>query len=182
MLKNWSLIIIGCLILGFQNCGRNGFAPEYNSSSDISPVVAGDAINGDGSTDESSTSPVTAVEIPTSNGPLTVQVDSGKITLIDQQGQNQVIEQACLSAADLSELQSYTKAYNLCSNTRAADFCTQTYTPGYASLIVDGQKLNLGESFDGCGKGLKDFCGTQAESFRGLVSYIVKNFSSMKCQ
>jgi len=179
MLKNWSLIIIGCLILGFQNCGRNGFAPEYNSSGNINQVTPGDVV--DGATDESSSSPVTAVEIPTGSGPLTIQTDSGKITLIDQ-GQSQAIEQGCLNAKDLAELQSYTKTYNLCSNTRKADLCTQVYTAGYASLIVNNQKLNLGESFDGCGKGFKDFCGAQAEGFRGLVDYIVKNFPSMKCQ
>lgn len=180
-MKNWSLIIIGCLILGFQNCGRSGFSPEYNSSDNLNPVNAG--IGVDGSADESSSSPVTAVEVSTLSGPLTIQADTGKITLIDKsQGQSQAIEQGCLNPKDLAELQSYTKAYNLCGNLQKADFCTQTYTAGYASLIVDNQKLNLGESFDGCGKGFKDFCGSQAESFRGLVDYIVKNFPSMKCQ
>ncbi len=180
MFKNWSLIIIGCLILGFQNCGRNGFAPEYNSSSNINQVATGEAV--DGSSDDSSLSPVTAVEIPTQSGPLTIQVDSGKITLIDNSQQNQAIEQGCLSAKDLAELRTYTTSYNLCSNEKKADLCTQNYTRGYASLIIDNQKLNLGESFDGCGKGFKDFCGAQADSFRGLVNYFIKNFPSMKCQ
>lgn len=178
MFRNWTMIIIGCLILGFQNCGRNGFGPDSSSNS-VSQVNTGEVV--DGSSDESSTSPVTALEIPTANGPLTVQVDTGKITLID--GQNQVIEQGCLSQKDLADLQSFTKDYNLCSAPApAADtLCTADYTKGYASLIVDDQKMNLGESFDGCHKGFKDFCGSQAESFRGLVDYIATNFPSMKC-
>lgn len=180
MLKHWSFIIVGCLILGFQNCSRAGFAPGSDMSGNYNQVVPGGVV--EGSTDESSVSPVTAVIIPTQSGPLTIQADTGRITLVDNQGQNQVLEQACLSTQDLAELQSYTKAYNLCGKSTKADLCSQSYTPGYASLIVDNQKLNLGESYDGCGKGFRDFCGTQAESFRGLVDYIVKNFPSMKCQ
>ena len=175
MIRNWTLIIVGCLILGFQNCGRNGFGPDSSSSAN-SEIAATDAVDG---TDESSTSPVTAVEVPTASGPLTVQVDTGAITLVDNQ--NQVIQSACLNSHDLAELQSYTKSYNLCGKTSSGDVCTQSYTAGYASLIVDGQKLNLGESFDGCGKGYKDFCGTQGDSFRGLVDYIAKNYQSMSC-
>ncbi|QDK36559.1 hypothetical protein [Bdellovibrio sp. NC01] len=179
MFRNWALIIIGCLILGFQNCGRNGFAPDSSSSSNLSQVTTG--VGGvEGSDDEASQSPVTAVEVPTDSGPLTIDAETGKITLIDSQ--DQVIEQACLPAKDLRELQSYTKAYNLCGSTVKADLCTQKYTKGYASLIVDDQRLNLGESFDGCGKGFKDFCGTQGDSFRGLVTYILANFHTMKCQ
>ncbi len=177
MFRNWAMIIIGCLILGFQNCGRNGFGPESGSDS-VNHASTGEVV--DGSSDESSTSPVTAVEVPTDSGVMAVQVDTGKITLVNGQD----IEQGCLNQKDLGDLQGFTKAYNLCSAPTPAEgtMCTAVYTKGYASLIVDGQKMNLGESFDGCGRGFKDFCGAQADSFRGLVDYVVKNFASMKCQ
>ncbi|HWU42760.1 MAG TPA: hypothetical protein VN132_04950 [Bdellovibrio sp.] len=172
MLRNWAVIFIGCLILGFQNCGRQGLLSV--SKSDVGAEM---------SNTESSSSPVTAVEIPTDNGSLMVQADSGKIALVDST--NQIVEEGCLSDKDLQDLQSYTKSYNLCGSTtkiNAGTVCTAVYKRGYASLIIDGQKMNLGESFDGCGSGFRDFCGAQAQSFRGLVDYIANNFPSMKCQ
>lgn len=162
--------------MGFQNCSRSGLGPEMMGVNDINQIAIGKGVTGVGVP----ASPVTAVQIPTDSGPLTVQADTGQITVVNSLGQ--ILVEACLSNNELIELQSYTKTYNLCSGAHKADICSQNYTPGYASLIIDNQKLNLGESFDGCGTGLKDFCGSQAQSFRGLVSYIVNNLSSMKCQ
>lgn len=179
MHRSLILILTGCLILGFQNCARNNLVADAGSGNNLNQISPGAISSISNSGDDSGGAAVAAVEIPSPMGPITVEVDTGRISLVNNQ--SQVIQQACLSSKDLIELQSYTKNYNLCGETQEAEVCTQQYTAGYASLIIDNQRLNLGESFDGCGKGFKNFCGSQGDSFRGFVSYILKNFASMPC-
>jgi hypothetical protein len=180
MLKNWMVVIVGCcLILGFQNCSQSGLSQGDFASLDVHAVTPSVGSGGESSED---TPAITSVEIPFGQGVLRVQADSGRIDYVD--GSGQVAERSCLGAAELNELQSYLKPYNLCG-AAAKDpevMCAQTYTEGYVSLVMGQQRMNLGEKFDSCGSGFKDFCGDQAQSFRGLVSFIQKNFYSMSCQ
>lgn len=182
MRKHWIVVMVGCLILGFQNCSQSGLVQTDLASSNLSIVAPVPGSMGDSSSEESTS--VDAVLIPSPEGTLTVESESGKISLVDQN--NQVLEEACLGSQELSELQSYLKSYNsnLCGAPAVSSetMCAQSYTKGYASLIIGDQKMNLGERFDSCGRGFKDFCGDQAQSFRGLVVYIQKNFHSLNCQ
>lgn len=180
MRKHWIVVIAGCLILGFQNCSQNGLVQTDLASSNLSIVAPVPGSMGDSSSEDSAS--VDSVLIPSPEGVLTVQADSGKISLVDEN--DQVLEVACLGSQELVELQSYLKSYNLCGKpaVSADTMCAQSYTKGYASLMIGEQKMNLGESFDSCGRGFKDFCGDQAQSFRGLAVYIQKNFHSLSCQ
>jgi hypothetical protein len=54
------------------------------------------------------------------------------------------------------------------------EICTQVYRAPYVSLIFENSKLNLGEAFNGCGKGYKDFCGSKADEFSSLIFSIAE--------
>jgi hypothetical protein len=180
MNRGWLVILTGCLILGFQNCSQTNLsASELASSSAhlVTPAV------GTGS-DADSSAPISSLEIPLTMGSLSVDPVSGRIVFLG--ANDQVIDEYCLPAQEISELQSYLKVSNICGPKNAVDAgaqCGQVYTPAYASLGIGDQKMNLGESYDSCGRGFKDICGEQAaQSFRGLVAYIQKNFKSLSCE
>lgn len=177
MNRGWLVILAGCLILGFQNCSQaNLSASDFPSTSShiVTPSV------GSGSDADESTK-ISALEIPVSGGVLTVDSATGRISLIGQN--DQILEESCLPAAEIAELQSYLKSSNICGKAVDASLqCAQVYSPGYASLVIGDQKMNLGESYDSCGRGFKDICGDQAQSFRGLVAYIQKNFHGLLCE
>ncbi|MBO9666747.1 MAG: hypothetical protein J7501_08015 [Bdellovibrio sp.] len=180
MNKNWMVVIAGCcLILGFQNCSQSGLSQGDFASLDVHAVTPS---VGSGEESSEDAQAITSVEIPFGQNKLRVQADSGRIDLFDSAGQ--LVEEGCLGSVELSELQSYIKPYNICgAPAQDADrVCAQTYTAGYASLVMGQQRMNLGEMFDSCGSGYKDLCGDQAQSFRGLVAYMQKNFYSLNCQ
>ncbi|WP_413559767.1 hypothetical protein [Bdellovibrio sp. HCB209] len=179
MNRGWLVILAGCLILGFQNCSQanlsQGDFPSTNAQI-ISPSV------GSGS-EADEISAASSLEIPVSDGLLSVDAASGRISLVARNGQ--ILEESCLQKAEIAELQSYLKMSNVCSPETQIDAsaqCGQVYTPGYATVVFGEQRLNLGESYDSCGRGYKDICGDQAQSFRGLVAYIQKNFHSLLCE
>ncbi len=177
MNRGWLVILAGCLILGFQNCSQANLSQSDFPSSTTHVVTP--SISSGSDADESAV--ISAVEIPVSGGVLSVDASTGRISLIGQS--QQILEESCLPAAEIAELQSYLKTSNICGKSVDESLqCGQVYTAGYASLVIGDQKMNLGESYDSCGRGFKDICGDQAQSFRGLVAYIQKNFHGLLCE
>ncbi|WP_340598591.1 hypothetical protein [Bdellovibrio sp. GT3] len=176
MNKGGLVVLAGCLILGFQNCSQSNLsASELPSPSShvVTPALGADA----------ESSAITSVEVPVPQGILSIDSKTGRIQVIDSS--QSVIEESCLQPADLAELQSYLKAGSICGKPVPEEdvMCAQSYSAGYVSLILNDQKMNLGESYDSCGRGYKDICDEQvAQSFRGLVAYIQKNFHGMLCE
>lgn len=180
MNKGWVLILAGCLILGFQNCSQANLSSSELASTNahlVTPSV------GTGSDADSSVT-ISSLDIPLTMGSLSIDPQSGRIVYLG--ANEQIIDEYCLPASEIAELQSYLKVSNICGPKTAVDSgaqCGQVYTPAYAVLGIGDQKMNLGESYDSCGRGFKDICGDQAaQSFRGLIAYIQKNFKSLSCE
>lgn len=174
MNKNWIVFIIGCLILSFQNCASNdsvGESAYLGSPASSFPNFSKLSILSSIATNI----PISNIEVYSRTGTLKVQLDSGVVSKVTPQKSETVI--SCVLPVQMEELRAYSKKYNLCEVDRgsftAETVCTQEYRAGYASLSLDGQKLNLGESYDGCGKGFVDFCGSQGEAFHNLVSALL---------
>ena len=198
MKKLTSLAIFACLILGFQNCSQSNLSTSGVSSNSLSDSGS------ESSLDSAELSKVSTVEIPysassipentsgeglraarkagvVSSERLVVALDSGAITLVNSSGQ--AVAQTCLDDSRLEEMKSYLASASICEAEVAEDVaCSQQYEQGYASLKSEEGQLNLGESLDGCGRGYKDFCGSMASSFKGLVESIKQNWQSMSCQ
>jgi len=199
MKKLSTLAIFTCLILGFQNCSQSGLSTGGSADS----AFKGDS-SGDAELDPSSLSEVSTVEIPystnsiavndsgeglrearksgsVSNDRLVVDLASGKISLLNAQGQ--AVAETCLDDSRLEEMKSYLSSSSICeAEVESNVACTQVYEQGYASLASEAGRLNLGESLDGCGRGYKDFCGSVASSFKGLVESIKQNWQQLSCQ
>jgi|GEM_PF-1434727 hypothetical protein len=197
MKKFGSLAIFTCLVLGFQNCSQSNLGTSGVSSSAIGDSASESTLDG------AELAQVSSVEIPysTSSIPentsgegiraarkasavtsehLVIALDSGAITLVNSNGQ--AVAQTCLDESRLEEMKSYLASASICEAEVAEDVaCSQQYEQGYASLKSSEGQLNLGESLDGCGRGYKDFCGSMASSFKGLVESIKLNWQSMSC-
>ncbi|WP_413576867.1 hypothetical protein ACLVWU_02135 [Bdellovibrio sp. HCB290] len=176
MKKGGLVLLAGCLILGFQNCSQSNLSATELSAPSTHVVLPSDS-----KSDESIA--ITSLEIPVPQGVLSVDAKTGRIQLIDRN--LSVLEESCLQPSEVAELQSYLKTSNVCGKPAPEEdvMCAQSYNAGYATLILGEQKLNLGESYDSCGRGYKDICGEQAsQSFRGLIAYIQKNYHGMLCE
>jgi hypothetical protein len=194
MNKLTTLTLFACLILGFQNCSRVGSSSDSDSSTSLGSSAPSESV---------SLADVSAVEIPysTSSVPvntsgeglrearksgvvasqrLVVALDTGHITLVDSSGE--AVSQTCLDESRLEELKSYIASAKICeAEVEDGAACTQVYEQGYASLSSNSGNVNLGESLDGCGRGYKDFCGSVAASFKGLISSIKLNWQQLSC-
>lgn len=167
------MTMLGCLILGFQNCARSG------AGSSADDVANGPAVLNSSS---SQLGQISAVEISSGQGgELVVDLSTGHLNALNAQGASQGAY--CLSSADLQDLQALLASAQLCEGNQtkssADQACDQVYTPPYATL-VSSSVVKLGESEDSCGTGLQDLCGETAVSFKNLLSDISSNLQS--CQ
>lgn len=192
MKRGLAFISAACLILGFQNCSQSNLQSGEGLSADV--LISAPLLQG-GDESSASTSKVTFVEVPNiaddsavqgkaavSMTPyrLVVSLQSGNINLMDDS--NSVLEKRCLSSSSLQELKAILAGASICSATVAAgDVCAQSYTPGYASLYADEQRIALGERRDSCGSGQKDLCGEVASVFQNYVSHLRNNWADMSC-
>lgn len=186
------MISAACLILGFQNCSQS----NLQSGEGISPDVLISAPATVGEEPSAVTSKVTFVEVPNISEDavqgkassqitryrLVVSLQSGSINLMDDG--NNVIEKRCLNSSALQELKTILTGSSICAATIAsdADMCAQSYTPGYASLYADDQRIALGEKRDSCGTGQKDLCGGIASVFQNYVAHLRQNWEQMACE
>jgi hypothetical protein len=179
MKRPLAVISFACLILGFQNCSRQGVGAAESSG-----AVENDVSVAMPSTDQvhKLSQDVTEIEVPNSTNTLVIDAKSGHVDVMD--ANSQVVGEACLNASDVSDLQALLDVSSLCVSAGASSadqVCSQQYTPAYASLILSGQTVKLGESLDGCGTGRRDFCGQQADAFKGWLANVKANWSSMAC-
>lgn len=168
------MTMLGCLVLGFQNCARSGASSSADDASSTGPAVLNSSISQIGQ--------VSAVEISYGQGgELVVDLSTGHINELNAQGVS--AGAYCASATDLQDLQTLLASAQLCEGTTttssANQVCAQSYTAPYATL-VSSSVIKLGESFDSCGTGLQDLCGETAVSFKNLLSDISGNLQS--CQ
>ena len=85
MNRQWFFLIVGCLIVGFQNCSQNAIPTTAAAGSSFDQINSGgktaEGVSGDESSNDSDSglTAVTSVEINTMTTPLTIIVASGKI-------------------------------------------------------------------------------------------------------
>lgn len=196
MKRGLALISAACLILGFQNCSQNNLQSGVGLSQDVS-ITTPDLIAGNGEDVSGVTSKVTFVEIPNMSEDsavaqkasaveltpyrLVISLQSGTINLMDDR--NEVREKRCLSSSSLQELKTILSGSSICAAAvQSADVCAQAYSPGYASLYADDQRIALGEKRDSCGGGQKDLCGALADVFQNYVSHVREHWAEMSCE
>jgi hypothetical protein len=193
--RGLALISAACLILGFQNCSQSNLQGGAGLSEDVA-ISAPSAIGGD----DTVTSKVTFVEVPNISEDsssasqkvsasaaevtpyrLVVSLQSGTINLMDDR--NSVLEKRCLSSSALQELKTILAGSSICAAAvQASNACAQVYSPGYASLYADDERIALGERRDSCGNGQKDLCGGLADVFQNYVANLRNHWSEMSCQ
>lgn len=192
MKRGLAFISAACLILGFQNCSQSNLQSGEGLSAD---VLISAPLAQEGDETVSNTSKVTFVEVPNISEDSSVQrkaatevtpfrlvvsLQSGNINLMDDR--NNVLEKRCLSSSSLQEIKTILAGASICSaKVAAADVCAQSYTPGYASLYADEQRIALGERRDSCGSGQKDLCGDLSTVFQNYVSHLRDSWADMSC-
>lgn len=195
MKRGLALISAACLILGFQNCSQSNLQSSTGLIQEVSITAPKNLSTGEDPSEVSAK--VTFVEVPnmaenssavqkTSSGMLTpyrlvISLQSGTINLMDDQ--NAVLEKHCLSSSSLQELKTILDGASICSAAvSSGNFCAQVYSPGYASLYADDERINLGEQRDSCGTGHQDLCGSVANVFQNYISYVRDHWAEMSCQ
>lgn len=71
----------------------------------------------------------------------------------------------CLGYKDLLEVKSILQNKEICKNNiqpRDDQMCTQVMSLSYASLVIFGAEIKLGQSNNGCGTGRVDLCDSKA--------------------
>lgn len=168
MVRKWGFIAMTAIILSYQNCSRTNFDQSGNiaSSNNRASAPAANPV-------------ILQIEIPVFKGLLSVDLESQTVQKIT--GSNQSSQLNCLNTVDFEDLISYAENYSLCDEVQSGEYpnsgqeiCTQLYRAPYVSLVFENLKLNLGEAFDGCGKGYKDFCGSKADEFANLIQAIIQ--------
>lgn len=165
MSRKWVFIIIAGLMVGFQNCSQSNLSPQAASADANMKSTASQA------------QPFVALEIPSNMGILSIDLNASTVVRIS--GQSNSTELNCMTVSDFEDLKVFSDSYSLCNAAEsgrypnaAQEICTQEYQSPYATLVLNESKVNLGEAFDGCGHGYKDFCGSKASEFQSLLSAI----------
>ena len=160
-----------CLILGFQNCSQ-------------SSLSAGSDAGSSGSSEKVATlDSVSKVELVSHDeSQWVLDVDSGQINYTSRSGV--ISATRCLSSDDRAELKSIFENASICAKEVAEGaICTQQYSPGYAVLVSEASdRLALGETLNGCGRGQKEICGVKGASFKAFLTHIANDIDSMVCQ
>lgn len=194
MKRGLALISAACLILGFQNCSQSNLQGGAGLGQDVSITAPKNLSTGEDAS--GITAKVTFVEVPNmsdsssvaqkASGELTqyrlvVSLQSGTINLMDNR--NEVLEKRCLSSSSLQELKTILSGSSICAAAvSSGDMCAQVYSPGYASLYADDERINLGERRDSCGNGQKDLCGGVADVFQNYISHLRAHWAEMSCE
>lgn len=189
MKKFFAVTTALCLVLGFQNCSQSNLNGDVLSVS-ANPYApssekGGEVVNN-----------VSLIEIPNADqaqtgtqakaadlspSRLVISPQTGVIQLMDDA--NAVLDEKCLSAADLNELNTILSGSSICSaSATESEICGMVYKPAYASLMSNNALVNLGEELDSCGNGRKDLCGELATVFQNYVSHIKAHYQEMNCQ
>lgn len=196
MKRGLALISATCLILGFQNCAQSNLQSGVGITSDVAITAPKNNLS-TGEDSSGVTAKVTFVEIPNmeqsgsslqkaySGEPtqyrLVVSLQSGTISLMDNK--NESLEKRCLSSSSLQELKAILSGSSICADTVSSEaLCAQVYSPGYASLYADDERINLGEKYDSCGNGHRDLCGGVADVFQNYISHLRQNWADMSCE
>ncbi len=112
---------------------------------------------------------------------LVISLQTGTIQLMDQT--NVALRTRCLNNSNLHELKNILAGASVCAKSvDTSSICAAVYTPGYASLFTEGERINLGESRDSCGTGRKDLCGDLNNVFAGYIANVKQHWSEMNCQ
>lgn len=192
------LTAVTTLMLGFQNCAKQGVQPlpeGFNAASVI------DSTNADPSdTDKISvynipTSPNTKLAMesgvtPTSDQVYRYEIDlkSGIIESYDH-GENKVEDKTfCLSQEELAEVKSILETSQLCLAKEEAEdsgekMCTFIYQFPYAVLLLgggNGHEVRLGEKVNGCDIP-DDLCGEHSNMLRGFIHSILGDMNRRAC-
>ncbi|KYG67136.1 hypothetical protein AZI86_08990 [Bdellovibrio bacteriovorus] len=194
MKRGLALISAACLILGFQNCSQSNLQSGVGLGQDVSITAPKNLSTGEDTSGV--TAKVTFVEVPNmsdsssaaqkASGEITqyrlvVSLQSGTINLMDNR--NEVLEKRCLSSSSLQEIKTILSGSSICAAAvSAGDVCAQVYSPGYASLYADDERINLGERRDSCGHGHKDLCGSVADVFQNYISHLRNHWAEMSCE
>lgn len=186
-----------CLVVGFQNCSRNQLsdtnsADALNNPTEVTPAEKVDVSQTEilevpeSAYLETQLRPAIQQSKPTSglaSHHLEIDVKTGVIHVVDQNGDDVTGLQYCLSASDLEELRVILESSRICEDKAQSNSqlnCTMEYRFPYAKLHLPELEIALGESMSGCHKG-PDLCGEQKDLMQGFLAHVQNNLAAKTC-
>lgn len=187
-----------CLVVSYQNCSRGQFSSDTTSSNALSNPTEVDAA------EKADPSQTEIVEVPESSylesqlqsaiqqsqptsilasHHLEINVKTGVVNVVDQNGDAVNGLQYCLSSDDQDELSSILNSSKICEEKIASNSdmnCALYYISPYAKLHLQSTEVALGEATSSCHKG-PDLCGSEKDMLQSFLADFQANLATKKC-
>jgi hypothetical protein len=194
-MKRWIFpLIIGCLLVSFQNCARTAVdsttgqiqTMSENSVSTLNPSDAQTVEVPNSATVDSQVSKVSAKASSDSlfsSYNLSIHPKTGIVDVLEADGSVSPDTQFCLRSAQIAQLEDLLTQAKLCEaqdQSHGDVACSMDYHSPYAKLHFSDRDVVLGERYSGCNKG-PDLCGAQSTQMQAFLKNVTDNLASLTC-